>query len=152
MLRALNRKSKFAIDISTAWEFFSNPDNLRIITPDRLNFRIQSELPDEIYPGLLIEYKVSPLFKVPLTWVTEITEVQKPNYFIDEQKKGPYKLWRHEHFFKEVEGGVEVEDEVSYVMPFEPIGALVHKLIVKNQLAEIFNYRTEVLTKRFGSL
>ena len=151
MLRQLKQTQIINADISKAWGFFSNPKNLPFITPANLNLRITSDFPEEIYQGLLISYKVTPLFKIPLNWVTEITAVDKPNYFVDEQIVGPYKIWHHEHFFREVDEGVEIEDRVSYLMPFEPLGSIVHALIVKKQLKEIFKYRENVLNEFFNS-
>ena len=91
------------------------------------------------------------LFNIKTSWVSEISHVSDKNYFIDEQRFGPYKLWHHKHFFKAIEGGVEITDIIDYKLPFGLLGRLVHPYIVKPKLEEIFNFRREKLTKLFGS-
>jgi len=134
------------VDLETAWNFFSRPENLNDITPPDLNFKVRSKLPERIYPGLMIVYKIT-IFKLPFEWITEITHVHD-NYFVDEQRKGPYRLWHHEHHFKEVEGGVEMTDLVHYHLPFGWFGNLFHGLLVKPQLREIFEFRKRILAER----
>jgi ligand-binding SRPBCC domain-containing protein len=99
------------------------------------------ELPERMYEGLMIEYTVRPLFGIPMSWITEIKTVKENEFFVDEQRKGPYKIWHHEHHFKEVEGGVEMTDIVSYEIPLGFLGRIAHPLIVKVKLEEIFKYR-----------
>jgi ligand-binding SRPBCC domain-containing protein len=133
------------------WAFFSNPLNLARITPASLDFRIKSELPREIYPGLMIEYQVRPLLGIPVTWLTEITHVEPRRYFVDEQRVGPYKVWHHEHFFRPVgEGRMEICDTVYYAMPMGWLGDIVHELVVKGELREIFGYRERAVREIFG--
>ncbi len=132
--------------LAECWEFFSNPANLARITPPTLGFRVHSELPREIYPGLMIRYTVSPLLGIPLTWLTEITQVRKPHFFVDEQRVGPYRLWHHEHTFSAVsDSKTEVTDLVHYVPPLGPIGALLNALTIRRQLAAIFDFRAQRL-------
>ncbi len=137
------------IGIDEAWEFFSNPNNLAAITPEWLNFKVTSELPDKMYPGMIITYKVHPVLGIPNTWVTEITHVKEPFYFVDEQRFGPYKLWHHQHHFKEVDQGVEMIDIVTYALPFDPISRPLNSLLVEKKIKEIFKYRNKVLTDMF---
>ena len=132
------------------WNFFATPKNLQKITPEELGFVIKTQLPEEMYPGMIVAYTVKPLFGIPLEWITEITQVIKHKYFVDEQRKGPYKMWHHEHHFEEVEGGVLTTDIVSYELPLAPLGNLVHPIIVKPKLNDIFNYRTRVVQEYFG--
>jgi ligand-binding SRPBCC domain-containing protein len=147
----LKTSQKLPISIEKAWEFFSNPANLSKITPTWLNFQVTSALPDKMYAGLIITYFVRPMLNIPQTWVTEITHVQEPNYFVDEQRFGPYKMWHHEHIFKQTEdNSILMEDIVSYAVPFGIIGRIVNKLIISKKINEIFNYRREVLEKMFG--
>lgn len=116
-----------------------------------MNFRILSgQLPETMYPGQIIRYKVSPLFGIPMTWVTEITEVNEPHFFIDEQRKGPYKLWHHEHLFEETQGGVLMTDTVHYQLPLGILGELMHPLLVKNRLEHIFEYRRNKVDALFN--
>ena len=134
-----------------AWDFFSNPANLQKITPQQLGFKIISlHHGDKMYPGQIIEYKVSPVFGIPLYWMTEITHVEEGKMFVDEQRFGPYSLWHHQHHFKEVEGGVEMTDIVHYKLPLGILGDIAHVLFVKKQLEGIFSYRYEVVEQLFN--
>ena len=138
----LARTQTVSLGIEECWRFFSDPRNLRKITPPEMNFRIKRELPSEVYPGLMIEYTVSPLFGIPLTWLTEIVQVDAPHRFVDEQRVGPYRIWHHEHTFRAVsEGETEMRDLVTYVPPFGPLGALLNPLLIRPQLEKIFDYR-----------
>ena len=137
------------IGIEEAWEFFSNPNNLSVITPEWLNFKVTSKLPDKMYPGLIISYKVHPVLGIPNTWVTEITHVKEPFYFVDEQRFGPYKFWHHQHHFKEIDNGVEMTDIVSYALPFDPLSRPVNSLLVEKKVKEIFKFREKKLEELF---
>lgn len=144
---------RIPVSIETAWEFFSNPANLQEITPPHLGFQIISKYHgDQMYPGQIIEYKVRPLFHIPLYWMTEITHVETGRFFVDEQRFGPYRMWHHQHHFKAIEGGVEMTDIVHYKLPLGFLGNWAHALFVQQQLRSIFNYRFECVEKRFGSL
>jgi ligand-binding SRPBCC domain-containing protein len=94
-----------------------------------------------MYEGLMIEYTVKPLLGIPMNWVTEIKTVKDLKFFVDEQRVGPYKIWHHEHHFKEVDGGVEMTDIVSYALPLGFLGRLMHPILVKKKLEEIFDFR-----------
>lgn len=138
------------VSLKNGWDFFSNPVNLARITPEWLNFNIKSDLPGKIHEGMIILYSVSPLLNIPLNWVTEITHVNEPTYFVDEQRFGPYKMWHHEHFFTEAEdGGIIMEDIVSYAVPFGILGRLMHRIYIKSKITNIFNYRKITLEKMF---
>ncbi len=151
-MHTLIRKQRIQIGLEAAWDFFSNPANLSEITPPEMNFRILNEnVPKQIYPGLVILYKVSPILKVSVTWLTEITQVSAPNYFIDDQRVGPYKLWHHQHHFRLTDDGVEMTDIVHYKLPFGILGRLANLLFVKKQLRDIFEYRRNILESRFNS-
>lgn len=149
-MHKLERVQRLPIDLKTAWDFFSSPGNLSRITPPSMGFNILSELKTEkMYPGIFIIYKVKPLMGFPITWVTEITEVSEGKYFIDEQRVGPYKIWHHEHHFREAERGVEMTDLLYYKLPFGFLGKAVHSLFVKRKVESIFDYRTEILKSLF---
>ena len=148
-LHRLNYQQSLQTSLETAWDFFSDPGNLARITPPWLGFRIVSDLPPEIHPGLLITYRIRPLPAIPWTWITEIIEVDRPLCFVDEQRSGPYRLWRHRHRFVAKEGGVEMTDEVEYALPLGFFGNLLHRPLVRPRLEEIFAYRRQVLTKIF---
>jgi len=139
------------VDIDTAWEFFSNPANLQAITPKNLGFKILSKHHgDTMYPGQIIEYKVSPVLGIPMYWMTEITHVKDKEFFVDEQRFGPYQLWHHQHHFKVVEGGVEMTDIVHYRNPLGFLGNIANTLFVKAQLKQIFEFRFKVVEDLFG--
>jgi ligand-binding SRPBCC domain-containing protein len=145
----LKRTQFVNTDLETCWKFFSAPSNLQKITPEYMGFEVLTEVPHEMYEGLMISYTVRPLFGIPMNWVTEITHVKDRTFFVDEQRKGPYKIWHHEHHFKAVEGGVEMTDIVSYEVPFGIFGKLAHPLIVRKKLEEIFEYRFKVVDELF---
>lgn len=141
------------VSLKEAWDFFSNPANLATITPDYMNFKIISKHHGErMYPGQLIEYKVSPLPLYRVYWMTEITQVKEEQFFIDEQRFGPYSLWHHQHHFKEVPGGVEMTDIVHYKIPFWILGDIANFLFVKKQVHQIFDYRRRAVEALFGKL
>lgn len=135
--------------LETCWDYFSSPNNLKEITPKNMGFIIKTDLPGKMYEGMMIEYIVTPLLGIPMNWITEIKAVKEGVFFIDEQRKGPYKIWHHEHHFKAVEGGVEMTDIVSYEVPFGFLGKLVHPIIVRPKLEQIFQYRTMKINEIF---
>ena len=138
------------MSLNDAWSFFSNPGNLKELTPDNLGFNIISKHHGKMmYAGQIIEYKVSPVLNIPIYWMTEITHVVDKKYFIDEQRFGPYELWHHQHHFKEIDGGVEMTDIVHYKLPFWFLGDIANSLFVKAQLKEIFDYRYQKAEKLF---
>lgn len=137
-------------DITTAWDYFSSPGNLAEITPDWLNFQILSDIPDKMYGGLIVQYNIYPFLGLPVGWVTEITHTNEPYYFVDEQRAGPYKLWHHQHHFKETSEGVEMTDIVHYMLPLEPVSYMLIGGIVRKKLDEIFSYRFSKLKALFN--
>ena len=146
----IHSTQKLPITIDKAWEFFSNPKNLNTITPDSMKFRTLSGDDRDMFAGQIIHYKISPFRGITLEWVTEIKHVEDKAFFVDEQRFGPYKFWHHKHLFKEIEGGVEMEDIVHYKLPFGFLGKLFHPILVKPKLTEIFNFRRQKLTSLFG--
>ncbi len=148
----LKRVQVLPVSLATAWEYFSSPKNLAKITPAYMKFKITSEFHfEKMYAGQIIAYTVSPLFNIPLNWMTEITHVKLHEYFIDEQRIGPYVLWHHQHHFIEVPGGVEMTDIVNYKIPLGLLGGIAHKLFIRKQLEEIFDFRFNALEKLFGT-
>ena len=143
-------KQNLPITIDEAWEFLSSPYNLKTITPDYMGFEILSGADRPMFPGQIIQYIVTPVLGIKTKWVTEITHVQNKKYFVDEQRFGPYTLWHHKHFIKEIPGGVEMEDIIDYKVPMGILGELVHPFIVKPKIDEIFNYRHKKLIELFG--
>ncbi|PKP26496.1 MAG: cell division inhibitor [Bacteroidetes bacterium HGW-Bacteroidetes-2] len=150
MMYTLHSKQNLPISLMEAWEFLSNPSNLKIITPDYMGFHILSGADRPMYSGQIIQYVVTPVLGIKTNWVTEITHVKDKMYFVDEQRFGPYALWHHKHFLREISGGVEMEDIVDYKMPLGILGRMVHPFLVKPKLNQIFEYRRKKLIELFG--
>ena len=148
----IKTKQKLPISAKKAWEFLSDPNNLAEITPRYMNFKILSGADRSIFAGQIIQYKVTPVLGITLKWVTEITHVKENEYFVDEQRFGPYSLWHHKHFINEIDGGVEMEDIIDYKIPFGILGQIAHPLFVKNKLKQSFKFGEKKLIKLFGKL
>lgn len=151
-LHRLHVKQSIPATIDTCWQFFSKPGNLKKITPQHMGFEIhtpEAQLP--MYQGMLIEYTVKPMLGIPMKWLTEISSCQAPHFFVDEQRAGPYTFWHHQHHFRAVDGGTEIEDIIHYRLPLGIIGDMVNRLHVANQLKGIFNYRKQVIEHEFGA-
>lgn len=151
-LYSIARTQDLPIDRAACWAFFSNPLNLPEITPPWLKFDPSGTQFSQAYPGLILQYRVTPLPGVRMRWVTEITAVEPGVRFVDEQRFGPYAFWHHQHFFEDIPGGTRVHDLVHYLLPFGPVGRFMHWLHVRRQLEEIFQYRFDTLARKFGSL
>lgn len=144
-------EQQLPISIDEAWDFFSSPKNLQTLTPDYMGFEITSTFfKEKMYPGQLISYKVKPLLGIPLNWITEITHVKENEFFVDEQRFGPYQMWHHEHHFEENEKGVLMTDIVHYKLAWYKGGSITNALIVKNQVNGIFEYRNKKIADLFG--
>jgi ligand-binding SRPBCC domain-containing protein len=151
-LFSLDESQRLPISLEQAWSFFSDPRNLAEITPSSLGLRITSEPGKKMYAGMIITYIVTPVFGIPMRWITEITHVDEPNLFIDDQRFGPYRFWHHQHHFTEIEGGIEIRDLVHYSPFFSPFDVVINELVAKKKLKEIFSFRRKYLEKRFGSM
>ncbi|WP_312344279.1 SRPBCC family protein [Chryseobacterium binzhouense] len=151
MIHQLYREQQLNCTIDEAWRFFSSANNLSKITPKEMNFIVRTQLSDDnIYKGMIIDYFVSPMLNIKMSWQTEITEVDFQKSFTDFQKKGPYKLWNHRHDFIENENGVLMKDTVDYELPLGFLGEIAHGIFVKKKLEHIFDYRTKVLEEMFN--
>jgi ligand-binding SRPBCC domain-containing protein len=145
------REQQLNTSLDEIWDFITSPQNLKKITPDHMGFDIISKnLPDKIYEGMIISYMVSPLLGIKTNWVTEITHIRDREYFVDEQRIGPYSMWHHQHKVETFNGGVLMKDTVSYQPPLGILGAVANSLFIKNKLEEIFDYRKVVLEKKYG--
>ena len=148
----IHREQLVKTDINTLWEFMSSPKNLETITPESMMFKITSKNKDEkMYPGMIITYIVSPLLKIKLTWMTEITQVKEKSFFIDEQRLGPYTMWHHQHIFKQTEEGILMKDIITYIPPFGIIGSIANLLFIKNKVNQIFDYRNKKINNIFNN-
>lgn len=136
--------------IEKIWAFMADPQNLKKITPDYMGFDITTEISAEMYQGMIISYKVSPLLGIKTTWVTEITHIEEGKYFVDEQRIGPYVMWHHEHILEKHEKGTLMKDIVSYKPSFGFLGSIANSILIKRKLNEIFDYRTKILEEMFN--
>lgn len=137
--------------LAEVWDFFSRPENLNELTPAEVSFEILSPVTGvEMYPGMIIQYRVSPFLGIKLDWVTEITQIRDQEFFIDDQRTGPYALWHHQHHFREVDGGTEMKDILHYQVPFGPIGSIANWLFVERQVDQIFYFREKAIREYFG--
>lgn len=139
--------------IEKCWTFFSSPENLQIITPDDLDFKILTKIKREeaLFSGQIIQYTIRLFPLIKLRWVTEITHCKTQQYFIDEQRFGPYSFWHHRHHFKVVPGGVLMTDHVHYRLPYGIIGELAHWIFIRKKLNHIFHFRKQKIDSVFSS-
>ncbi|HRN79761.1 MAG TPA: SRPBCC family protein [Ferruginibacter sp.] len=145
------KTQKIPATMSAVWDFMSSPMNLKDITPSYMNFTVTNQSGQgKMYPGMIITYTVSPLMGIPLNWMTEITHVKEMEYFVDEQRSGPYKLWHHQHKIEPIEGGVLMTDIVTYAPPLGMLGQLANTLFIRRQLESIFEFRRLAVEKKFG--
>ena len=151
MVNKLFYSQKLPISLDEAWDFLSSPNNLKLITPESMNFKIIDWDKKKAYPGQIIQYTVSPVLGIKIKWVTEITQVIRNSYFIDEQRFGPYSFWHHKHFIKEIDNGILMDDVIHYKIPFGLIGKIFNKIYVQNKLDKIFKYRENKLNEIFGN-
>jgi ligand-binding SRPBCC domain-containing protein len=150
----LNFTQRFPISVPEIWNFFSSPFNLDQITPADMSFEVTSALTPEMkmYPGMIITYKLSPFGGIKLNWMTEITQIAHERYFIDEQRFGPYKFWHHQHHFKEIIGGVEMTDILTYGLPMGFIGSIANEIYVAKKIKEIFEFRQKKTAELLGTM
>ncbi|MEM8509389.1 MAG: SRPBCC family protein [Bacteroidota bacterium] len=151
-LYQLKAKQALPISKTKAWDFLSDPKNLKHITPEHMGFTITDGADRPMYQGQIIQYKVTPFPGFSTKWVSEITHFKEGEYFVDDQLFGPYALWHHKHFIQEIDGGIEMEDIIDYKIPFGLLGQLMQPLLVKKQLQKIFAFREAKLEELFGKL
>lgn len=142
----LEREQRIPRPIDEVFAFFADAYNLQAITPPWLHFRILRVSEGEIRRGTLIQYAIR-WHGIPLRWTTEIIEWSPPHGFIDEQISGPYRLWRHEHRFVPDGDGTIMRDRVTYRLPFGMLGRGVHTMMVRRDVARIFDYRAEFIRR-----
>ena len=144
-IHRLYRRQILSLDLAQAWQFFSSPHHLNQITPDFFHVDITSPVPDEIYAGLMISYRMKAVFGVPMSWLSEICHCDQLKRFVYQQREGPFKFWSHEVCLTECEVGVIVEDIVFYTMPLGWFGEIMHTLLIGKRLAQIFDTRQSYL-------
>lgn len=148
-MRKLVQKQLLPISLNEAWEFFATPANLNLLTPKEMHFEITSEVPKKMYKGLIITYKIKPTLPITLDWCTEITHIRDKEFFVDEQRKGPYNIWHHEHHFKETAKGVIMTDILHYDIGKSLLGWMAGKIFVDQKVKQIFEYRYKMLEDYF---
>ena len=149
-MHTYSAKQFLPISIDEAWDFFSSPKNLAVITPPEMDFKILSQIPENgIFEGQQIDYTVKPILGIPLKWKTEIGKTSKHHFFTDKQLKGPYNVWEHTHTFEIQNNGVMMTDKILYQLPLGFIGKIMNKLFVRNKIESIFEYRRKTLNNLF---
>ena len=147
----LKRTQRIPAPVEAVWNFIASPVNLKEITPGDMGFELTSMgLPEKMYAGMFICYNIRPLGGITIRWVTEITQLKELDYFVDEQRKGPYRVWHHQHLLRVIDGGVEMTDIVHYQPPLGILGGTVNSLFLRKKLKVIFDYRFERIEERFG--
>jgi ligand-binding SRPBCC domain-containing protein len=138
--------------LEEVWSFFSRPENLNEITPEHVSFELLSDIEGvEMYEGMIIQYNIAPLLGIKMNWVTEITHIREKQYFIDEQRFGPYGFWHHQHWFEEKDGGTLMKDILHYKVPYGIIGNIANALFVEKMVNQIFDFREETIEKIWPS-
>ena len=149
-LYSLNFKQKINAPIEEVFDFFSKPENLSKITPPKLNFTILTPTPIKMMKGQIIDYTIK-LIGFKVHWRTLITDYEPAYSFIDQQIKGPYSIWHHQHTFKKIKNSVEIYDDIQYSIPFGIIGRILHYFWIRKELENIFKYREKVINKIFSN-
>jgi ligand-binding SRPBCC domain-containing protein len=146
----IKKSQKIPLGINAAWNFFSKPDNLKKIMPEGTRFITSPLNGAPLYAGQIIKYKLHTRFGVTIEWISEIVEVEEKKYFIDEQLKGPFKYWRHQHFFIEIPGGIIMTDIIQYRCRLGFAAAFINALYFRRRVNQIYDHRAEQLVKLFG--
>ena len=152
MIHYLHREQDIPADRQTVWDYFSEPKNLNVITPPDMNFEIITGGDVKMYEGQVIEYRVEFVRGIKSLWLTEISHVRELEYFVDEQRVGPYRFWYHEHRFEKISGGVKMTDHVTYSAPFGILGDVITALWIRRKLNHIFDFRHQKISEIFGSM
>jgi ligand-binding SRPBCC domain-containing protein len=150
MIQYLHREQFIPAPLEDVWAYFADPKNLNAITPPDMNFEIRAGGEEAMYEGQIIEYRVEFVHGLRSLWLTEIAHVRKNEYFVDEQRVGPYRFWYHEHRFVQAKGGVMMIDHVTYAAPFGLLGDIVAALWIRRRLDSIFDYRMKKIAELFG--
>jgi ligand-binding SRPBCC domain-containing protein len=150
MVHYLHREQIIPASLQKIWEYFCDPKNLNAITPPDMNFEILQGADVKMYVGQLIEYRVEFVRGIRSRWLTEIAHVRAGEYFVDEQRVGPYRFWYHEHGFQQVSTGTKMTDRVTYVIPFGFLGDLLNAFWIEKRLGQIFDFRRHKIIELFG--
>ncbi len=145
----LERRQSIQANLDRVFDFFADAANLEVLTPPWLHFRILTPLPIEMKTGALIQYRIRWRF-VPVRWTTEILDWTPGRQFVDQQIRGPYRLWHHTHIFEETTDGVLMTDRVRYALPMGLAGRCMHAVTVRRDLDAIFDHRARQVERVFG--
>lgn len=145
----IETQQELPVNLQDAWDFFSNPNNLKVLTPSEVKMAFKGSPVDKIYEGQVIRYKISPLFGINVNWATQIDVVKEGLYFVDTQISGPFKVWHHQHHFESTGKGTIIKDLVHYQMPLGILGKVAHPILVKPKLKEIFDFRKRKIEEFF---
>ena len=146
----LYRQQRLNLSRQVAWDFFSSPYYLNEITPDFFNVEISSKVPEKIYAGLMISYRMKAVLGIPMAWLSEVSHCDEPHRFVYQQAVGPFKFWSHEVCLTEMDEGVVLEDIVFYAMPWGWLGDCLHALVIAGKLQQIFDTRRDRLQAQWG--
>jgi ligand-binding SRPBCC domain-containing protein len=149
MVHYLHRTQIIPAPLEKVWDYFSDPRNLDLMTPPDMRFRILTDPLPRMYQGQIIEYRVEFIKGLPSLWVTEIAHVRELEYFVDEQRLGPYRFWYHEHSFQPVDGGILMTDKVTYSIGFGPLGDFLNAVWISRRLKGIFDFREQKMNEIF---
>jgi ligand-binding SRPBCC domain-containing protein len=150
MINYLHREQIISATLETVWAYFADPNNLNALTPLYMNFEIISGGDVKMYEGQIIEYRVEFVRGIRSLWLTEIAHVRDAEYFVDEQRLGPYRFWYHEHKFMPLPEGVKMIDNITYAAPFGMLGDFVNAMWIRRKLNGIFEYRFHKIIEIFG--
>ncbi len=150
MIHRLTRQQVVPAPLGEVWAYFATPKNLNEMTPPNMHFEIVHGGEVTMFQGQLIEYRVQFMPMLKSRWLTEIAHVENEAYFVDEQRIGPYRFWYHEHRFEAVTGGTRIHDQITYALPFGPLGDLVHAIWVGPRLHSVFDFRRDKIEELFG--
>lgn len=140
------------ISLEEAWNYFSRPEHLNEITPSNFKIKLQDDISEiELHKGMEINYSLIPVLNIPMKWTTRITDLEKPNFFVYEQKKGPYAQWIHEHYFEEIKGGVKMTDKLSYALSWGFLGQWLNNWLIEKRINQIFETRADIIRSKFGT-
>jgi len=147
---SIQRQTLLHATRESVWKYFSDTGNLNELTPSDMSFEVLDASPEnKMYAGMIINYRIRPVLNIPVRWTTEITHCLKGNYFVDEQRFGPYSFWHHQHSFEDHPDGILMRDIVHYALPFGIVGRFIHMIYVKRRLASIFDFREKKIKDVF---
>ena len=152
---------KLPTTLDKAWAYFTNPDNLEVLTPKDMGLRnkvsakeILVHSDNSLYIGKLITHniKLLPFLPFRMDWVSEITHLESKHYFVDQQVTGPYAYWHHTHIFREIPQGIEAIDVIRYALPLGVLGRMMQPVFIQPKLQEVFAFRHKILEAHFGKI